>query len=346
MDLVNLFLNVFAPIFTFNAFLFLFPVYLFFRSLRYIFRSIFRENVAGKVVVIAGASSGIGEHLAYEYGRRGAYLVVGARREKALRDVAETARWLGSPLVIPIRTDISKVEDCRRLIEEAISNFGRLDHLVIPAGITPACMFEDTFDVTNFKPAMDINFWGPVYTTYFAAPYLRMTKGKIVAIASSNSWLNAPRLSYYNASKAAVVSFFETMRVEFGSDIGITIVMPGLVESEMTKGKILSKDGKVVVDQEMRDVVMSAVPIKSVGRCSKEIVNSVCRGDKYLVVPSWFRAIFFFKMMCPEAVDWFNRWFCITEPETMPPMSQKITKFPGLKDVAHPDSVRSPKIKT
>lgn len=101
-------------------------------------------------------------------------------------------------------------------------------------------------------------------------------------IASSASWLNAPRLSFYNvkyhslisstcllcvfmiylkqhpqflqASKAAVVSFFETLRTEFASDIGITLVTPGLIESEMTKGKFLNKAGKMVVDQDMRDV--------------------------------------------------------------------------------------------
>ncbi|KAI3455066.1 hypothetical protein Pfo_011729 [Paulownia fortunei] len=348
MNLVDGILNLFAPIFTITTFFFFFPGYLCFKSLQYVWRSVFSENLAGKVVVIAGASSGIGEHLAYEYGKRGAFLVIGARRENALREVAERAYLLGSPNAIPLRTDISKVEDCRRLIDEAINQFGRLDHLVMSAGVTPVSMFEDTFEVTNFSPAMDINFWGLVYATYFAAPYLRMTRGKIVAIASSASWLNAPRLSFYNASKAAVVSFFETMRIEFASDIGITLVTPGLIESEMTKGKFLNKEGKMVVDQDMRDVVMSAVPIELVVRCAKAIVNSACRGDKYLTVPPWFRTTFFVKMLCPEAVDWFNRWFSITEPGIPPTeaISKKIIDLPGLKDILWPDSVRSPKIKS
>ncbi|CAA0831761.1 11-beta-hydroxysteroid dehydrogenase 1A [Striga hermonthica] len=287
-------------------------------------------------------------HLAYEYGKRGAFLVIGARRENALREVAERAYLLGSPHAIPIQTDISKAEQCRRLIQEAIHQFGRLDHLVICAGVTPVSLLEDTIRVKNFSPAMDINFWGPVYMTYYAAPYLRATKGKIVVIASSASWLNAPRLSFYNASKAAVVSFFETLRVEFASDIGITIVTPGLIESEMTKGKFLNNEGRIVVDQVMRDVVMSAVPIELVGRFAKATVNSACREDKYLTIPPWFRTTYYVKLLCPELIDWFNHWFCMTGPgvpETEA-ISYKLIQIPGLKDAIWPDSVQSPKIKS
>ncbi|KAL0318898.1 UNVERIFIED_CONTAM: 11-beta-hydroxysteroid dehydrogenase 1A [Sesamum angustifolium] len=233
------------------------------------------------------------KHIAYEYGKRGAFLVIGARRENALREVAERAYLVGSPGAIPVPTDISKVEDCKTLIQEAINQFGRLDHLVVAAGVTPVSMFEDTFEVTNFAPAMDINFWGLAYATYFAAPYLRMTRGRIVVIASSASWLNAPRLSFYN-------------------------------------------------------VVMSAIPVELVGRCAKAIVAGACRGDKYLTVPPWFRTTFFIKMMLPEATDWFNRWFCITEPgiPVTEAISKKVVDLPGLKDILWPDSIRSPKIKT
>ncbi|KAL6584353.1 hypothetical protein OROMI_003642 [Orobanche minor] len=362
MDLVNGFLNIFAPILSITVFCCFFPAYLCFKSVQYIWRSLFSENLAGKVIVIAGASSGMGEHLAYEYGKRGALLVIGARRENALREVAERAYLLGSPRAVPIRTDVSKAEDCRRLIQEAINQFGRLDHLVMSAGVTPVSLFEDTFEVINFSPAIyitieaccvplysqDINFWGLVYTTYFAAPYLRMTKGRIVVIASSASWLNAPRLSFYNASKAAVVSFFETIRTEFAPDIGITILTPGLIESEMTKGKFLNKKGKIVVDQDLRDVVMSAVPIELVVRLAKATVDSACRGDKYLTVPPWFKTTFLVKLLLPEAVDWFNRWFFITGPNIPPTeaISKKVVDLPGVKDIVWPDSVRSPKIKT
>ncbi|KAL2482699.1 11-beta-hydroxysteroid dehydrogenase 1A [Forsythia ovata] len=349
MDLINKLLDIFVPNFFIHALFSFFPVYACFKICQYILRSIFSENVAGKVVLIAGASSGIGEHLAYEYARRGAYLVLAARREKSLKEVAERAYWLGSPDVITVPTDISKVQDCKRLIQEAINHFGRLDHLVNVAGVTPVTMFEDCSptEIRNLAPSMDINFWGYVYVTYFAASHLRKTKGKIIVIASSASWLNAPRLSFYSASKAAVISFYETLRVEFASEIGITIVTPGLIESEMTKGKFLTKEGTMVVDQEMRDVVISAVPIETAERCAKAIVDSACRGDEYLMEPFWFLSTFYYKMFFPEVIEWFNRWFFLTEPGTPPgeAISKKILDFPGLKKILYPDSLLSPEIK-
>lgn len=93
---------------------------------------------------------------------------------------------------------------------------------------------------------------------------------------------------------------------------------------------------------------MSAVPIELVGKLAKATVNSACRGDEYLTVPPWFRTTYFIKMLCPEPVDWFNRWFSITEPgiPQTEAISKKVIDLPGLKDILWPDSVRSPKIKS
>lgn len=344
MEFLNSLLNIIAPIVTISSFMFLLPPYLFLNFYLSIFRSIFNtENVAGKVVVITGASSGIGEHLAYEYAKRGAYLLLAARRSSLLHEVAEKSALLGSPCVIPLVSDVSKMEDCKRLIEEAITNFGQLDHLVNNASVTPLTTFEDVSDFRNLEPSMEINFWGSVYTTYFAIPYLRKTGGRIIVIASSASWLNAPRLSFYNASKAAVVSFFETLRVEIGSRIGITIVTPGLVESEVTKGKFLTKEGTMEVDQEMRDVEMSVVPVRSVEKCAKAIVNSACRGDKYLTEPSWTKSTLFFKAFCPELLEMFNGWFLMSEAGSDPPSKQVLDAL-GLKKILYPESIQSPEI--
>ncbi|XVF49579.1 hypothetical protein PTKIN_Ptkin04bG0023800 [Pterospermum kingtungense] len=349
MDLSHKFLNLIAPPFTFLSVCFFLPPFYLFKSFLFILSSIFSEDLAGKVVIITGASSGIGEHLAYEYGRRRARLALTARREKSLEEVADRARDLGSPDVLTIQADVSKIDDCRRLVEETMNHFGRVDHLVNNAGITSFCLFEDAPpDMTNFRSVMDINFWGSVYTTRFAVPHLRNSKGKIVVMSSADAWLTEPRTSVYNASKAALIAFFDTLRIELWSDVKITIVTPGYIESEITKGKNLQQEGRIEVQQDMRDVQVSAMPVGSARGCAQAIVNSACRGDRYLTQPSWFSVTYVWKMFFPEVVEWGHRLFKFSTaggPHQEAP-GKKILDFTGAKSVLYPTSIQSPDIKT
>ncbi|KAK3003403.1 hypothetical protein RJ639_020019 [Escallonia herrerae] len=102
-------------------------------------------------------------------------------------------------------------------------------------------MFEDHMCVADHASVMNINFWGSVYSTQFAVPHLRASKGKIAVIAAVAGWLPTPKLSIYGASKAALISFYETLRSDIGSVIGITTVTPGLVGSEITQGDFQAK---------------------------------------------------------------------------------------------------------
>ncbi|KAJ6970803.1 hypothetical protein NC653_035166 [Populus alba x Populus x berolinensis] len=338
MDLIHKVLNIVLPPITLILLLLLLPSFIVSKFISRIKRSINSEMVAGKVVLITGASSGIGEYLAYEYARRGACLALAARRQERLRAVADKARALGSPDVIVIPTDISKVEDSERFINEAVNHFGKckdlllssfnfnlcarffhkrgcftmthgvyaiVDHLVNNAGVIQIDMFEDCKQISDFATLTNTNFWGSVYTTHFAIPHLRKSKGRIVGISSIAGWCSVPRMSFYCASKAAITSFYETLRAEFGSDIGITIVTPGVVESEMSQGDFLSK------------AQLEFVPVESTERCAKAIVDSACRGDGYLIEPSWARMSFLLKVLCPEmevssiAFEYARRGACL-----------------------------------
>ncbi|OIT35370.1 PREDICTED: 11-beta-hydroxysteroid dehydrogenase 1B-like [Nicotiana attenuata] len=348
LDLIHIFLNLVAPPFTFFSLLFFLPPYQFFKWFLSILGTFFSEDVAGKVVIITGASSGIGEYLAYEYARRGACLTIAARREKSLREVAERALDLGSPDVLVVPADVSKVEDCKRIVDKTMSHFGRLDHLVNNAGVTAVSMFDETEEITNFRSVMDINFWGSVYMTRFAVPYLRYSEGRIIVLSSSASWVPTPRLSLYCASKAAMAQFFDTLRVEFGQDIKITLVTPGYVESEMTQGKFMDKTGKVVVNRQMRDVQVGITPVVKVEECAKAIVNGACRGERYITVPSWFRVTYLWKVFCPEVVDWILRLLCLTGSRTSPEdaLSKIILDYTRVQKVLYPENIRELEPKT
>ncbi|KAI4343588.1 hypothetical protein L6164_010922 [Bauhinia variegata] len=348
MDLIHSFLNLIAPPFTFFSLCLFLPPYWAFKSFFSILNSVFSENVAGKVVLITGASSGIGEHLAYEYAKRGAFLALCGRRENSLREVADRAREFGSPDVIIMRADVSKLEDCSRIVDQTLHHFGRLDHLVNNAAMSTFNLFEEITDITNMRPIMETNFWGSVYTTRFALPHLRRSKGKIVEMSSADSWLPAPRRNIYCASKAALVILYETLRVEVGPDVDITIVTPGHIESEMTKGKFLMPEGKLEVDQDLRDVEISATPVVSVSECAKSIINGVLRGDRYVTVPSWFRMTYALKVLCPELVEWTLRFLYVTAPgiAATEAYSKKILDTTGVKKLLYPQSIQSPEVKT
>ncbi|KAL0355069.1 UNVERIFIED_CONTAM: 11-beta-hydroxysteroid dehydrogenase 1A [Sesamum radiatum] len=346
MDIIHTFLNLTAPPFTFFFLLFFLPPFQIFKFFLSILGTLFSEDVAGKVVVITGASSGIGESLAYEYAKRGACLVLAARRERSLQEVAERARDLGSPDVVVIRADVSKVEDCRKIVDQTMNRFGRLDHLVNNAGISSVMMLEEVEDITGYRDSMDTNFWGCVYMTRFAAPYLRNSRGRIVVLSSSASWLPTPRMSFYNASKAAVSQFFETLRVEFGPDIGITLVTPGFIESELTQGKFYN-GGERVIDQDLRDVQVSATPILRVESAARSIVRSAIRGERYVTEPAWFRVTYMWKLFCPEVVEWVFRLMYLARPgepekETF---GKKVLDYTGVKPLLYPETVQATELK-
>ncbi|XP_021737907.1 11-beta-hydroxysteroid dehydrogenase 1B-like, partial [Chenopodium quinoa] len=342
-NLINQILDVATSCLAFIALIFILPPFLCLKFFLSSLNFIFSENVSGKVVLITGASSGIGEfalplchsltddnmiltcfdpqikHLAYEYARRGAKLALVARRRQRLQDVAETSRYLGAPDVLVISADVTKVGESKHFINETVNHFGGSSVYWFNPCIKPIQLILMIHH--SWRSFQETNFWGSVYSTHFAIPHLKASRGKIIVTASSGAWLPVPRMAFYSASKAAVLSFFETLRVELGGDIGITIVTPGLTESELTKGKILSKDGKMVQ--------ISAVPVTSADRCAKAIIDSARRGDKYLTVPSWMRVTILWKVFLPEVLEWCNRMLLVAGPER-PPTEAPSKKFLDL----------------
>ncbi|KAJ9568532.1 hypothetical protein OSB04_004498 [Centaurea solstitialis] len=159
MDMIHKLLDIVFPILTIITIILVWPVELVFKFFSYLSRSAFREDLAGKVVLITGASSGIGEYLAYEYAKRGARLALVARREELLEVVAGKAREMGSSDVIVISADVSKLDDCKRFVDETINHFGSLDHLVNNAGI---CWVQDQKCVSDYVSIMTNLHWMPL----------------------------------------------------------------------------------------------------------------------------------------------------------------------------------------
>ncbi|KAJ4974123.1 hypothetical protein NE237_007297 [Protea cynaroides] len=128
-----------------------------------------------------------------------------------------------------------------------------------------------------------------------------------------------------------------------GGDIGITIVTPGFIESEMTKGRYLTKEGEMEVDQEIRDVLVGFIPVGYTEECAKAILNSACRGDRYLTMPSWFRVLYLWRVLCPEVLEWCYRLLYVTGPgaSQRDAPSKMILHLTGAKNLLYSSSIQS-----
>ena len=159
-----------------------------------------------KVIIITGASSGIGKACAIELAKLGAYICLAARRIEKIDSLKMELIAIGTK-AISVKTDVSLENECKTLIDETINTFGKIDILINNAGIAMRSSFEDT-DVKVLKKLMDVNFWGAVYFTKFALPYLLEAKGTVVAVSSVAGFQGLPGRIGYSASKYALNGFF------------------------------------------------------------------------------------------------------------------------------------------
>lgn len=182
----------------------------------------------GKNVVITGASSGIGRAAALEFARRGANLIVGARRGEMLEDVARRCRELGVSCTAVV-ADVTKREDCKRLIDSA----GRVDILVNNAGFATYDSIEDARPA-DLEAMMQTNFFGAVWCTQAVLPaMLARGEGTIVNVSSITGLMGYARMGGYCATKFAMIGFSEALRDEvIGRGVRVALICPATTDTE------------------------------------------------------------------------------------------------------------------
>lgn len=201
------------------------------------------QGFQGKVVLITGASSGIGRATALRFARAGARLALAARTRTTLEQVANEIKALGSEALI-LPTDVSEPEQCRAAVEDTVNHFGRLDILLNSAGISLRANFADT-RLEVFERIFRVNFFGTMHTTYFAIPHIKATRGSLVAISSLTGKRGVPSYAVYGASKFAIQGLYESLRVELASaGVHVGVVSPGFVDTPLRE-QVLGPDGEV-----------------------------------------------------------------------------------------------------
>jgi len=196
-----------------------------------------------KVVIITGASSGIGLACAKEFSMQGYAVVLAARSLNKLENIqSEIIAY--NPDAFIVKADVSIEQDCRVLMDETMKRFGRIDILINNAGISMRALFKD-LDLSVIHSLMNTNFWGTVYCTKHALPHILKQKGSIVGVSSIAGYMGLPGRTGYSASKYAMHGFLETVRIEhLKQKLHVMIVAPGFTSSNIRK-TALSADGTI-----------------------------------------------------------------------------------------------------
>jgi short-subunit dehydrogenase len=252
-----------------------------------------RDNV----VVITGASKGIGAELARQLAAAGAKLVLAARNDKELEAVAEQCRKAGAT-VITVKADVAVERDCQAIIAGAVLAFGRLDTLVNNAGISMWARFEDIEDMSILERIMQVNYMGAVYCTHHALPHLRESKGRIVGVASLAGRTGVPTRTGYSASKHAMTGFFDSLRIELeDSGVTVTMIYPGFVATGIRENAT-GPDGKSIMVSPVKEG-----EVMGVEECAARIARAIERREREVVMTARGKIGLWLKLLAPSLID-------------------------------------------
>lgn len=203
------------------------------------------SSFTNKVVWITGASSGIGEALAYTFAKQKAKLILSARRADELERVKKACNLPeGDVMILPM--DVAEHDKAPQLTQQVIDRFGHIDILVNNAGLSHWSKIKDT-KLEVVKRIMDVNFTGGAALTLAVLPgMLQRKQGQVVVISSILGKIITPKQGAYNASKHAIHGFYDTLRAESINDgLKVLLVCPGFVRTNVAKNS-LDRDGKPI----------------------------------------------------------------------------------------------------
>lgn len=249
-----------------------------------------------KVVIVTGASSGIGLACAEEFAAQGAKVVLAARSIDALAAVKAKLETKGTQTLV-VATDVSKEVDCQNLINQTINTFGQIDILVNNAGISMRALFNEA-DLDVLRRLMDVNFWGTVYCTKYALPYILQSKGTIVGVSSIAGFKGLPGRTGYSASKFAMNGFLESLRIEnLNNGINVLTICPGFTASNI-RNVALGKDGKAQGESPRNEQKMMQPE-----EVAKHMVTAILKRKKLIVLTQQGKLAVLLNKLFPAWVD-------------------------------------------
>lgn len=249
-----------------------------------------------KVVIITGGSSGIGRALAFEFGRKGSKILITGRNEEELSITAQALRE-DNISVHAVRADVTLPEDNKRMAEEALRVFGRIDILINNAGISMRAVFEDV-DPAVIRKVMDINFFGVVYATKYCLPEIIKNRGSVIGISSIAGFRGLPARTGYSASKFALNGFLEALRTELlNTGVHVLTACPGFTASNIRK-RSLTQDGSSQGESPRQEEKMM-----SAEECAVHIYRATVKRRRTLVLTLQGKLVVFLNKWLPSFAD-------------------------------------------
>lgn len=249
-----------------------------------------------KVVIITGATSGIGLACAKAFADKGSKVVLAARSEEKLKQVSIELKCNGNDC-LSVRTDVTVQTDCENLIQQTIEKYGKIDILINNAGISMRALFQDV-EMDVLRKVMDVNFWGTVYCTKFALPHILNSKGTIVGISSIAGFHGLPGRTAYSASKFAMQGFLESVRIEnLKKGINVIILSAGFTS---TKIRFNALDAHGMPQGE---TPLPEEKLMSPERVAKNVLRSIRKRKRNRIMTLEGQLMVFFQRIIPRLVD-------------------------------------------
>ena len=252
---------------------------------------------SGRTLVVTGASTGIGRALCLALAPQQPRLVLAARDEARLHEVAAECQALGATTLV-VKTDVTSEAACAALVARTVEAFSSLDVLVNNAGAGMLARFDELQDLSVYETLMKVNYLGCVYPTFHALPHLKRSRGQIVAVASLAGLTGVPTRTGYAASKHAVFGFFDSLRIELlGTGVDVTVVAPDFVVSEIHQ-RAIGPDGRPLGRSPMQES-----KIMTAEECARLMVRAMERRQRLLVTSFRGRAGRFVRLLAPGFID-------------------------------------------
>lgn len=249
-----------------------------------------------KAALVTGASSGIGQELAWQLGQSGAKLTLAARRLALLEDLAERIASTGTPRPLVANCDVTRDGEVERAVAESVRHWGKLDLVIVNAGFGVVGALKN-LSVDDYRRQFETNVFGVLRTIYAALPEIEKTKGHVVIIGSVAGWAATPGGSAYAMSKFAVRALANSITPELRlAGVKVTLVSPGFVVSNIRR-----VDNQGTLHAGAKDPIPAWLAV-STSKAVRQILKAVAQGKREEIVTAHGKILVVLERFAPWAI--------------------------------------------